>query len=96
MTWNASDIITTTFSFVFLITTIISYIYSEYPYIKIPLAISTVLLLGFNIASVLLHVKGAWEAESGTSDRHTHAFFGITQFILIIVIILLIKTLNTS
>lgn len=95
MTWNVSDIITTTFSFVFLVTTIISYVYSEYPYIKIPLVISTILLLGFNIASTLSHVRGAWESESKSIERKTHIAFGIIQFLLTVIIILLIKTLNS-
>jgi hypothetical protein len=94
MTWNTEHFITTTFSFVFLITTIISYVYSEYPYIKIPLTISVLLTLGFNIASLLLHLKGAWKADSGSTERKTHIGFGITQFILTVVIILIVKTLN--
>ena len=94
MTWNISEITTTTFSFVFLITTIISYVYSDYPYIKIPLAISIILTLSFNIASVFLHIRGAWDADSGSTERKTHIGFGITQFILTVIIILLIKALN--
>ena len=94
MTWSISEILTTTFSFVFLITTIIAYVYSEYPYIKIPLTISTILLIGFNITSVLLHVRGAWDADSGSIERRTHIGFGIAQFLLTIIIILIIKALN--
>ena len=95
MTWSIKEILTTTFSFVFLITTIISYVYSDYPYIKIPLAISTILLIGFNVASVLFHLRGAWDADSGSIERKTHIGFGIGQFILTVLIILLIKALNS-
>ncbi len=94
MTWRISEIMATTFSFVFLITTIVSYVYSGYPYIKIPLTISTILLIGLNILSVLLHARGAWDADSGSIERKTHIGFGITQFILVIIIILTIKALN--
>jgi hypothetical protein len=94
MTWSISEITTTTFSFVFLITTIVSYVYSDYSYIKIPLAISTILTLCLNIASVILHLKGAWHEESGSIERKTHIGFGIAQFILIVFIVLIIKALN--
>jgi hypothetical protein len=94
MTWSISEIMTTTFSFVFLITTIISYVYSEYPYIKIPLTISTILLIGFNIAAVLLHARGAWDSDSGSIERKAHIGLGIGQFLLTVIIILIIKALN--
>ncbi len=95
MTWDTKDFIVTTFSFVFLITTIISYVYVEYPYIKIPLTISILLTLGLNVTSVLFHIKGAWDAKSGSTERKTHIAFSITQFILIVAVILIIKTLNS-
>lgn len=95
MSWDTKEIVTTTFSFVFLITTIISYVYSEYPYIKIPLTISVILTIGFNIASVLFHIRGTWDSDSGSIERKTHIGFGIGQFLLTIIIILIIKALNS-
>ncbi len=94
MSWNITEILTTTFSFVFLITTIISYVYCDYPYIKIPLAISVILTIGLNIFSVFLHIKGFWHGESGSTDRRLHLGFGITQFFLALFIILIMKALN--
>jgi len=95
MSWDTKEIISTTFSFVFFITTIISYIYSEYPYIKIPLIISVILTLGLNILSIFFHITGAWDAKSGSIERKTHIGFGIGQFFLTIIIILIIKALNS-
>ncbi len=95
MTWNSEDFIVTTFSFVFLITTVISYIYSDYPHIIVPLVISVLLTLGFNMASVFLHLRGAWRAHKKSLERKTHIAFAIIQFILTIIIILLVKALNS-